>query len=144
MIEVKTNWKCQTWKKVVINFSRWVKHSVPPIQSFLIDCRKTWAQVFSMAHQKERKYLKQPMEAQRKNNQTAQSAGKRGRQSCDWFQFCIWLEESGVSFVTQLQSKLKQKQSNCGLLSTLNWKLIETCSWWILIYYQGKWWWINF
>ena len=39
------------------NLGSWVKHSVPPIQSFLIDCRKTWAQVFSMAHQKERKYL---------------------------------------------------------------------------------------
>ena len=69
-----------------------------------------------MAHQKERKYLKQPMEAQRKNNQTAQSAGKRGRQSCDWFQFCIWLEESGVSFLTQLQSKLKQKTKQLRII----------------------------
>ena len=31
----------------------------------------------------------EPMRIQSKNNQTAQSAGKRGRPSRDWFEFCI-------------------------------------------------------
>ena len=33
--------------------------------------------------------------------------------------------ESDVSFLDQSQSKVKQNQSNTGLLSTLNWKLFH-------------------
>ena len=58
------------------------------------------------------------MRAQSENKQTAWGVGKR-------FLFCFWLVERVARFFQdQSQSEVKQKQTNPGLLPTLNWKFL--------------------
>ena len=82
-----------------------------------IDCRKTKTEVITTANQKKENYLKGPMRTQSKTNQTR--GNTRITKSSSVLVLNLIGRESCVSFLDQLRSQVKPKQTNPGFLSTL-------------------------